>query len=363
MTMFSLENSLRTSIFSDELQRPFAEEGRDPQTLWLDKNENLDNQLHEFITTIISSLDPKSFSIYPDCFDLYQKIANSENIEPESLLLTAGSDGSIRTVFEACINPGDVVLHPDPTFAMYSVYCKMFGAKQVLLEYERGIEKPVMNLTNFLEAIQIHKPKLVCLANPDSPTGTAFNDIELEAIISTAYETGSLILIDEAYYPFYPTSALKWINKYPNLLVTRTFAKAWGLAGLRVGYLAGNKSIMGYMHKVKPMYEVNTVSLRVMEKMIDHEEIMRKSVKDILAGKRYFIDEMSKLGFKTIDTFANFVHVEFTNNQEEIHSALDGKVLYRKSFGQECLKGYTRFSAAPVPIFEHVVNLIKSAIN
>lgn len=353
---------LRKAILSDELTRPFAEKGRDKSKLWLDKNENVDPELLAFSQQILQGIDPQCLSIYPDCHELYQKIAKKDEVEPENLLLTAGSDGAIRTVFEACINEGDTVIHSDPTFAMYYVYSKMFGAKSSAISYRRCNSGPEFPLQQWLDSIRELQPKLVCLANPDSPTGTVLTESNLQLLIETALENNSLVLIDEAYFPFYPFSALKWINRYPNLLVARTFAKAWGVAGLRIGYLATNTQLSAYMHKLKPMYEVNTVSLRFMEAMLDHPEKVQESVLRLQQGKEFFIDEMQKLGFKCLDTQANFIHVEFREFEEVVHAALQDKVLFRPGFGHDCLKGFTRFTIATKDISAKVIALIKSAI-
>lgn len=362
MNDFSYSRCLRPAILSEELSRPFAEKGRDKNKLWLDKNENVDPELQSFAEEILRGIDAKCLSIYPDCYDLYQKIAQLEGIDAQSLLLTAGSDGAIRTVFEACINPNDWVIHSDPTFAMYYVYSKMFGAKSLPIAYERSEKGPEFPLQKWLDAINELKPKLVCLANPDSPTGTVLPEQELKLLIDTAKESNSLVLIDEAYFPFYAHSVLKWIDDYPNLLVARTFAKAWGVAGLRIGYLATNTHLSGYMHKLKPMYEVNTVSLRFMEVMLQHPEKIQASIQRLEHGKQYFIDEMQKLGFRCLVTHANFVHVELAGFETAVHKALEEKVLFRPRFGHKCLNGFTRFTVATEDIAAEVISLIKSAV-
>lgn len=361
MAEFAYERCLREPILSPELTRPFAEQGRDQNKLWLDKNENVDPELLQFVEQTLAQLGPKALTTYPDCYQLYQQIAEYEQVSPESLLLTAGSDGAIRTVFEACINPGDKVIHTDPTFAMYYVYSKMFGAEQVLATYSPSDEGPQLTVETLIGLINEHQPKLVCLANPDSPTGTVYQPEDLQRIIACAQAQNALILIDEAYYPFYQHSALPWINQYPNLLVARTFAKAWGLAGLRVGYLAANPALSCYMHKVKPMYEVNTVALRFMEAMLAHTEEMQASVQRLLAGKGYFVQQMREMGYKVLPTEANFVHVCFAADEAKIHAFLEDKVLYRKGFAQACLAGYTRFTVATQAVSEQMVTLIKQA--
>ena len=247
-----LEKLVKPSIFSDELQRPGPESTRDKQKDWFDKNENTDLIFREEITKIFHEVSPLAINTYPDTMALYQKIANDEGLDIENLLLAAGSDAAIKTVFETFISPGDTVLHSDPTYAMYYVYCKMFGANEELMSYERGVQLPKLDLASIKEKIEKTKPKLVCLPNPDSPTGTVLTPDQILGLLQSCQSHEAFLLIDEAYYPFYSETALPHVRDHQNLLVTRTFAKAWSCAGLRIGYLAGHSTVMPYLKKYAP---------------------------------------------------------------------------------------------------------------
>src|SRR5438128_5186682 len=134
----------RSSVIDPALTRPDWTRGtrRDPQLLWLDKNENTDPELAAVTARIIAEVAPSFGPTYPECPPFYAKLADYLEVAAENLLLTAGSDGAIRIVFEAFINPGDVVIHTMPTFAMYSVYCRMYGAKTVTLDYHPSAQGP-----------------------------------------------------------------------------------------------------------------------------------------------------------------------------------------------------------------------------
>jgi histidinol-phosphate aminotransferase len=351
----------RPDVARPDLTRPQWTVGtmRSDKFLWVDKNENLDPQLSEFTHGLLKELDPRALCTYPECAPLYKKLSEFLDIPAECLLLTAGSDGAIRSVFEAYVSPGDGVIHTVPTFAMYSVYSKMYGAHVTGLEYEASDNGPLLKVENVLEKINAVKPKLFCLPNPDSPTGTVFTASEMKSIIEGCGKVGALILVDEAYFPFYDESVVGFTQKYNHLVVARTFAKAWGLAGLRIGYLAASPDVAKILHKVRPMYEVNTLSVMYMEKMLDHREQMEESVKRLKAGKKYFLDEMSNLGFKTLHGEGNFLHVNFGEKKTQIISALDKMVLFRKDFSEPCLKGFSRFSATTIEQFAPIVRKIQ----
>ena len=354
----------RPAVASPDLTRPdwSAISPRNPGLMWLDKNENIDPELTAITSKILAQLPVAALYSYPDSGPFYHKLGNYLGVGADHLLLAAGSDGVIRSVFEAFINQGDVVVHTQPTFAMYMVYCRMYGAQAVVMEYEPSDLGPFLPVDRVVETIARSKPKLVCLPNPDSPTGTVFSPLEMRSIIEAAGEAGAIILIDEAYHPFYSNSVLPWVDENPHLVVARTFSKAWGLAGLRIGYAVASPQIANLLHKVRPMYEVNTLGIYFVERMLDYSEEMLASVKRVNAGKNDFLTAMADLGFKTFRAEGNFLHVAFGNEAPVIHEALKKVVLYRLDFKDPCLKGYSRFSAAPMGLFRPVIQAIHQAV-
>ncbi|MBC8247097.1 MAG: aminotransferase class I/II-fold pyridoxal phosphate-dependent enzyme, partial [Deltaproteobacteria bacterium] len=171
-----------------------------------------------------------------------------------------------------------------------------------------------------------------------------------------------LVLIDEAYYPFYPKTVLPWINDYPHLIVTRSTGKAWGLAGFRLGYAVANSNVTQVLHKVRSMYETNTLAVAVMERMLDHEKEMLVSVRRLEEGKKKFLDAMQGLRFHVLETYGNFLHVAFENYAEKIHVALSKLVYYRQDFNHPCLRGFSRFSTTTSELFKPVIERIRQVV-
>lgn len=334
---------------------------RPPGSLWLDKNENLDPVLGTFMAYLLREIDPVHLATYPDCGEVYRKLARWLDVPTDALILTPGSDGAIRITFEAFIAEGDKVVHTVPTFAMYSVYSKMFGAQVEPLAYEKGARGPSMGAERILDHLDRVRPRLFCLPNPDSPTGTVLSLDELRAVVELCARVDTVVLIDEAYHPFHDVTCVPWTQEFPHLIVARTFAKAWGLAGLRVGYAVGHPDTIRYFHKLRPMYEVSTIGVAFIERALDHLDAMTASVRRLNDGKQYFVREMTNLGFYTPPTHGNFQHVAFGNAAAAIHRALQDRVLYRKDSDDDCLKGYSRFSATTAEKFAPIVALIQSA--
>lgn len=354
----------RPAVADPLLTRPDWTAGvpRDGRLLWLDKNENGDPELVALAQLVLADLPAEALSTYPESTALYRKLAAHVGVGAEQLVLTAGSDGAIRSLYEAFISPGDVVVHTIPTFAMYAVYSRMYGARVVPLEYAPSDRGPSLPVDLVTRTIAEARPKLVCLPNPDSPTGTVFPEPELRGIIDAAGRVGALMLVDEAYHPFYEPTVVGWLADYPHLVVARTFAKAWGVAGLRIGYGVANAAVTRLLHKVRPMYEVNTVAVAMMERLLDHADAMRASVLRLTAGRNAFLDAMEGLGFRVLRARGNFLHVAFGTHAAAVHAALADLVLYRRDSNDPCLKGFSRFSATTEERFQPVIERIRSVV-
>ncbi len=354
----------RGAVVDPVLQRPdwVKSDSRSPAMLWLDKNENRDPTHLGLVARVVRELDPMYLSTYPHPANLYAKLGKVVGVDPHQLILAAGSDGVIRSVFEAFVSPGDTVVITVPTFAMYSVYSKMYGARCVGLTYHPSDLGPVLSSDEIIAAIRKENPRVVCLPNPDSPTGTVFGEDELRAIIVAAGETGALILIDEAYYPFHDKTVVPWIAEYEHLVVARTAAKAWGMSGLRIGWGIASPEVAKMLHKVRPMYECSTVGMAALEAMLDHVDASLESVKRLEAGKKAFLDAMEGLGLRVLRGKGNFMHVAFGPYAGAVHARLADICYYRRDFSDPCLKGFSRFSSTTPELFRPVIEAITDTV-
>ena len=356
----------RAALLHPDLTRPVRGDAgkvsQDPKKLWLDKNENSDPALVALTSELLRSLPASVIYAYPEQGPLYRKLAASIGVEPSEVLLTAGSDAAIRAIFEAYVEPGDGVLYTEPSFSMYDVYGRMYGARRIPIAYKPSNDGPRLYVADVLAAIRAERPKVVCLPNPDSPTGTVLPEDELRTVIEAAGAAGALILVDEAYYPFYAGTVVPWIHDYGHLVVCRTAAKAWGLAGMRIGYAVAAEPVMGLLHKVRPMFEVNTVAVALFDKLLDREDAMRASVARLNAGKTAFLDAMRDLGLRTHAGHGNFFHVAFAERADKVHAALEPLVYYRKSLQHSCLAGFSRFSATTPELFAPSIQRIREVV-
>ncbi len=293
---------IRAKPTYSSVTRMLNPEGRRDK-LRLDKNEHTVGLPEEIVQDALSGLTPEVLATYPEVRPLYEKLAKTLGVSEGNLMLAAGSDAGIKSLYEMFVSEGDQVVLLSPTYAMYSVYSKMFGAEVVGFGYGRDLS---LDTDALLSAIG-PRVSLVAIANPNSPTGTVIEQETLLKIVGKARDAGAVVLIDEAYHPFYPRTIMPYIREYDNLVVTRTFSKAYGVASLRLGYIAGSESMIDLLMKIQPMYEVNGVAVHFGCYILDHLDVVDRYVRQVEEGKHYLEAEMEALGFYTYPTYANFM--------------------------------------------------------
>lgn len=314
--------------------------------LRLDKNEDVDGFSPEFVQDLLSGIRPELISSYPQIFPLYEKLSGYLGLDREQLLITAGSDAAIKNIFEVFINPSDKILIPDPTYAMYYVYAQLFQAKLIKIQFDEELCLPI---DKFLENITA-EIKMLVIANPNSPTGTIVTKDDLLKILRKAEENNVLVLIDEAYYPYHSETALEMLKEFDNLIVTRTFSKAYGLASLRVGYAISNPDIIKAMITFRPIYETTGISAHLACKMLDNNEIVQKKIDETIKGKEYVVSEMVKLGLKVYASHTNFIHIRVgEENVQKIFNYLEKSgILVRTGFEHDTLKNCIRITTGSI---------------
>jgi len=329
--------------------------------LRLDKNENILPLPSSLLKKFQKQITSDFVSAYPEAGNLYEKIAKHEKCSPHNIYLSAGSDGAIKSVFEAFIEPGDKVLILSPTYAMFYVYAKMFGAELKEIFYEKDLK---LSLENIFSVIQSFRPKLICLANPNSPTGTVIESSDLARIIAIASRIQAVILVDEAYYLFYPQTCSSLIYQYPQLVVTRTFSKAFGLASARLGYALGQAPLIACLQKTRPMYETNAYALRFAEIILDHSNFFMAMIKECVKGKKFIEKELKQLGLKYFKSYANFILIDFGTKDKALamtQALKKNKILVKAGF-EPPLEGCLRFNIGSVKQMDIFLKALKKSI-
>jgi len=239
---------------------------------------------------------------YPIQESLHEELAKQQNLRPDQLLLSPGIDGAIRSFFQAYVRPDDKVACLRPSYAMYEVYAQMSGAKIVPVEFNEQMEVDVKSLKRAATAA-----KYFFLANPNQPTGTYLEKKIIQNLLEIMTSNSGLLILDEAYAPFAGVSWVEKISQQNNLLVLQTFSKAYGLAGFRVGWVAGPVEVVANMRKVRSTYDINAAALLFAEQLLTEPEILTGHLADLQAGKELLISRAANLGFESLESYTNFL--------------------------------------------------------
>jgi len=323
-------------------QRP-----RKLKKLWLDKNENTHPELINLYQKILKRINPVFISTYPELGSLYKKISKYEKVPSENIIFGHGSDGCIKNIFEAFTQKSQKILSLSPTFAMYDVYPKIFQLKHSKFDYSFSKKGPNLDLKKLLKKIKNEKPKLLCIANPNSPTGTALEIADLIKLTKACYKVKCNFLIDEAYYGFYEKTSKILIKKYKNVFIIRSLSKAWGLAGLRLGYIISNKENIKILNKIRPMYEINTFGTEFLKLLLSRKYLNQLNfiLKDMKNAKNIFYKFLKRKKIEHFLSNGNFVHFKIkTKNRKKIIYNLSNISYFRLSENHKCLKSYSRIT-------------------
>jgi len=306
--------------------------------LRLDFNENTIGCSPKVIQAL-RQVDANRLSVYPEYTKFRKKLASFLNINENELLLTNATDEAIQLVMNTFVEKGEEVIIPVPTFAMFKFYASLAEAKIKEVLYEENLTFPTDRIINSISS----KTKIVILVNPNNPTGTAIPEKDILQIIQKAQNNDAIVLVDEAYYEFYRKSCFEFIRKYENVIITRTFSKAYGLAGLRIGYIVANSKTMEFLEKVISPYSVNSLAVIAAEAALEDYRYMDDYVRQVNENKSFVENELTRLGIKTYPSEANFLIANFGDLCESIYEKLKLKdILVRNRTKDQLLKNCLR---------------------
>jgi histidinol-phosphate aminotransferase len=311
----------------------------------MDMNERVtpfERSIHE---ALLAQIQPELLCHYPDASPLYERLSRHLRLPEDQIYVTPGSDAAIRLLFQAYLRPGDRVTFPEPTFAMYSIYSQVFQARARTVPYVKGAALDVQQLKELLS----ERPRILAVANPDQPTGSVVPREQLLELAAAARKSDTLFIIDEAYYPFYPESAIELINDFDNVVILRTFSKVGGLAGLRVGYLVGSHDVVDAVSRVRGSFEVNTVAIAMACYLLDHPSISEDYLRQIEEGREVLKKMATALGLGIPPCPANFQLLQFKGRTStaEIASELAARgYLVKGGFSAACLNDCVRVTLA-----------------
>ncbi|MBR6322132.1 MAG: histidinol-phosphate aminotransferase family protein [Lachnospiraceae bacterium] len=321
-------------------ERVFPQQGR-LEFLRYDMNENPEGLPKEFVDSVLAEITPEFLAVYPEPDRFTAKYADFIGVRPENIVTTNGSDMAIRYILETFGEPGKDVVTVTPSFEMYRINCSLLGLNHVPVPYEDDL---TISIDKILEAVT-EDTRIVVLLNPNNPVGNVYTEEELEKIIRKAEEVGAIVLIDEAYYYFYPNTFLKYAVSCENVIVLRTFSKLFSIAALRLGIVISNPEIIHFVKNGRLSFDVNSVALLFAERIIERPEMVEALIRAENEGKAYILSELEKRGYEARDCRGNFIFVRPKNPAREVVRRLEEeeKVLVH-GYGNPLLSDLIRVS-------------------
>lgn len=253
---------------------------------------------------------------YPEREPLERRVAEPLGLAAAQVLLTNGVDEAIHVLCQTYLDASTEILLPVPTYSMYEVYASGTPARVVAVPAEANFQFPLRAL---LKAIT-PATRLIAIANPNSPTGQAVRREDLIRVIEAAPHAA--VFVDEAYYHFFGETVLDLIGRVPNVIVGRTFSKAYGLAGLRLGVLCAAEEQMHWMRRAISPYSVNSVALACLRAALEDEGYLRWYTEEVLASRAEFESALERLGMPFWPSQANFVLVKVGAKHREFVEAM-----------------------------------------
>lgn len=264
---------------------------------------------------------------YPSPYsdNLRKALGKKYGLDEDNFIVGNGSDEVIDVAFKSFLEPGEFVVAPYPSYVLHEFFVKINCGKFKTVDLLPGFQLDVDKILN-------QKSKIVILCTPNNPTSNCFRKEDIKQIVE---EHNGPVIVDEAYGEYASDSFLPLVEDYDNLIVTRTFSKAYGLAGLRIGYMAANKKLATMMQKVKIPYSLNKISEAAAVAALENTEYLENGKKLILNQRNKLSKALESLGFEVFPSESNFIMFKTSVPSDEFVSRLAAKGVLIRDFGKK----------------------------
>lgn len=308
----------------------------------LDRNERADSYSDFAFKKALKSFTKNSFNATPDISKLYKVIADSHRLNVNNVYITQGITECMSHVIFSFLKKNDEAIIMHPSYPMYDVLLKLHNIKYRLWKFTNKFELKIKDLKRLINK----KTKVLFLVNPNMPIEYEFDENTKKEIYKICKKKNILVVYDEAYHHFGSVSEVQKTKKYKNLIVMRTFSKAWGLSGIRLGYMVANKKLSEYVSKCRTLVETNSLTFQVALWALKNK-IFKEHVKLVKEGSKYIIKKFEKNkeifhgGKKT-----NFILLKLPNKilTKKLVVWLANKKIYIRANFPHPLESYVRIS-------------------
>ncbi len=347
--MLSARRSVQTL---NEYHPPLAQRAG----LRMDFNENTAG-CSPRVLAALRAMTADQVAVYPEREPAEQLLAKYLRLDPAQVVLTNGVDEALHLIAETYLEPDDEVIICVPTFAMYEIYARATGARVILIPAGDGFRFPTSAVLGAIGA----RTKLIAMANPNNPTGAVVSNDDLVRIAEAAADAA--VVVDEAYHEFYGKTILGELPRLPNLIVSRTFSKAFGMAGLRVGVIAARAEQTAMIRKVSSPYNVNAAALACLPVALRDQQYVREYVAEVRAGRERLQQELRVVGVPTWASEANFVLAHFGDTRVRFIQAMRARgVLVRDRHSDPGCAGCVRITVGAARDNERLFTALRAAL-
>ena len=318
----------------------------------LDANEGNKDLFKDLIKDIG---DDFYLNLYPDdnYTQLKEAIVNYIGCKIENISVGNGSSELLDLCVKTFVDTNELILSLDPTFSMYSIYAKIVNSRYIGAGEGNDF---TINVDDVIKSIEENDPKLTIICNPNNPTGTT---IKRDDVLRIVKSTDNVVIVDEAYMEFSNESVVDEIENYDNLIVVKTMSKAFSMAGIRTGYLIANEELVKTIEKVRPPYNLNSISALLATKALKQKDKMLSYVENLKVEREKIYEKLIDMGVKAYRSGANFVF--FSSPIDNLAEKLiENDVLIRKFGGK--LDNYYRVTVGSPKENEAFLNAMKKIV-
>ena len=343
---FNINNIIRQNVKALKPYSSARDEFKDfnADMVFLDANENpFENGVNRYP-------DPQQNNVK-------SLLSNIKEVSTENILLGNGSDEVLDLIFRAFCEPNqDNIIILPPTYGMYEVLANVNAIEIIKVELSNNFEPQVDRILNASNT----KSKILFLCSPNNPTGNSFNKNEIEELL---IKFQGLVIIDEAYIDF--SEHESWLNKlekFPNLIITQTLSKAYGMAGIRLGICYASTEIISVLNKIKPPYNVNELTQQRAIEQLQNLELVEQQISNILKEREAMSEELVTLDFvcKVYPSDANFLLVKVDDATKRYNQLLKKGIVIRNRTNQSLCENCLRLTVGTKEENKKLINALKN---
>lgn len=289
----------------------------------LDLNENA-SIISDSILLKLRNFGAETIYMYPEYDVLNSQLAKYNGVRKSQILAFNGSDQAIDSIMRALFNVGDTLLIPSPVFSVFYHFARVNQLKVMPLYYKKGYQGVSIQwsfpIKEAIDVLRSAKPKGLILVNPNNPIGVGMPQEYLAELVKMCKRRNIYLVIDEAYYEFYGSSAKSFLKSYPKLVIIRTLSKYFGLAGLRIGYIISDEVLIKQVKKVRTPWSVSNFSVYAALVLLRNKKYVSDKNKDLHKYKNDLLEFFHKNSTKSYMTETNFLVVEVDNSKQLLRS-------------------------------------------